>query len=142
MSDIVAFLAGRLDEEADLSRGTTGGSWYAPEIPLLLHGYPRWRVDIVTGERESPRGIADCLISDADARHIAYWDPPRILAEIAAKREMIRVVEAATVARDAAEGTVLAGATKLTVRAYTKMLRLLAQPYSGHPDSGPARRLP
>jgi len=88
--DITAFITTALDFLAGIARPATGGSWSAPEIPALAPGgYPRWRVDIVMGELQSPQGIADCLVSHADAEHIAAWDPPRVFEHINAMRRVL-----------------------------------------------------
>jgi len=90
LSEITAFITARLDYLAAIARPATGGSWYAPEIPALAPGgYPRWRVDIVTGELQSPQGIADCLVSHADAEHIAAWDPPHVFDHINTMRRIL-----------------------------------------------------
>lgn len=90
MTDPAEYLTARFDEEEKLAVGTTAAHWYAVDRTFTgPGGYPRWRVDILTDERDSPRGICDVLTSAADAEHIGHWDPVRVLADVAAKRALL-----------------------------------------------------
>lgn len=72
--------------------------------------------------------------------HVA--DPARILADVAAKRAVIELYNAAEVAVEASAGTILAGAAKVNLRAYGNVLHALAAAYSARPGFKPEWRLP
>jgi hypothetical protein len=86
MDDLVAFLRARLDEDEQVAREITapewseGCSWLADlRDPLpsqrRAYGLPKeWQ-----------------LLSEADTRHIARWDPARVLAEVESKRRMLEL---------------------------------------------------
>lgn len=64
------------------------------------------------------------------AEHIARWDPARVLAHVAAVRDVIGVYE-----------TVMAGLDDGGPR-LAQALLYLAQPYAGHPDFSRAWEVP
>lgn len=120
MSDIVAFIRARLDEDERLAtdNGTLQGErWTALEVsPARV----TWEV-VGVG-----RVVAEAL--EWEARHIARQDPARTLREVDAKRRLLFHAEhmAASVARIA--GVADGGGV------WMHILRLMAAPYSDHPD--------
>lgn len=65
--------------------------------------------------------------------HVMNHDPASVLADIKAKREIVLMYEAAALSVQAATGTVLAGGTKVNLRAYGSVVRQLAQAYAHRP---------
>ena len=66
-----------------------------------------------------------------------YGEPnpdPVVLADLDAKLAIVSMYEAAALSVEAAEGTILAGGTKVNCRAYGNVLRELATVYADHPD--------
>lgn len=92
MSDLVAFLRARLDEDEQVANAAIGtaflttGIWrcpgpYSPHLPLNSHE------EGTHGEIQSDlrEGIATDILYE-QAIHIARWDPARALAEVKTKR--------------------------------------------------------
>lgn len=92
--DVADFIRARLDEDEAAARAATPGAW---KIRPRLEG-----VCIDAGEYDQviAPGVVSCGsycyggtssvdISDADAEHIARYDPARVLADVAAKREIV-----------------------------------------------------
>jgi len=123
VSDLIAFLRARLDEDEAAARVAE------EEI-----GDARWRQSscaIVAVADPStlpkpPFGLAG-LVTDAMVTeciwHAVRWDPARVLAEVTAKRAVLALCEPWGLAEDVA------------------VLRLLAQPHAAHPDFDPAWRI-
>lgn len=94
MNDLVQFLTACLDEDERIARAATPGPWsdqggYVTDVGP--DGLPRVQVtDYGTQdgepEEDNPQGRAD-------SAHIAVWDPARVLREIDAKRQIIRLHE-------------------------------------------------
>lgn len=72
------------------------------------------------------------------AAHVVAHDPARALRAAASVRRLIDRYEAAGDARDAARGTVLAGAARINRRAYGEALKFVAETWSDHRDFQPA----
>jgi hypothetical protein len=147
VSDIVAFLTARTDEEhaaalaaqqtdpapwtADIS--TVGASPTDHDGPdgsglvIASNGIPLW-------DCEGSNTL--CMAAPA-AQHIVLHDPARVLRDVVAKREVIGLYLAAKAALEASDGTILAGAAKLNLRAYGNALRALAAADADHPDYNP-----
>jgi hypothetical protein len=105
VDDLVAFLRARLDEDELTMRE-------ANTSPEMLTGIPR--------------SYADAPV----ALHIArFGNPDRVLAEVEAKRELLRFAEAI---RDFAPTFTTGVAAKLE-----DVLRLFARAYADHPDYRP-----
>ena len=144
MSDLVEFLRARLAEDEAGARAATAGPWYwdgdYPSTAPCPHGTewcdhgPDLRSRGVQTESGNDEYVTNAtgydaswmVIPDADAKHIARRDPARVLAEVAAKREMVAhseiVHERAKVGPAPGDG------------AWFLMLRYLALPYAAHPD--------
>lgn len=149
--EITEFLRARLDEDEEIAwRCIEGGAGR----------YARWIFDRETHSVVAPHGSViasrsqpDTLLSDVDGEHIARHDPARVQGEVRAKRRLIQdalaqrhhvdpdawyTCAAATLEHDGGEmicdtrerGVCDCG-RDVTVE---HRLRLLAMPYSSHPD--------
>ncbi|WP_406420887.1 DUF6221 family protein [Streptomyces sp. NBC_00842] len=107
MDDLVQFLRDRLDEDARDAEAA-GDSWY---------GY------------EPEQQIA--FVSVADARHIARHDPARVLREVEAKRQLLRIHRRYV---DEPDQACLGCAGGIVWETSCPVVRLLALPYADHPD--------
>jgi hypothetical protein len=129
--ELVDFLRARLDEDEALAREAPPGPWHIgnavdPSQPCSVHTFPGVRL------------VADGL-NWLVAEHIARQNPARALAEVEAKRAVIRDFEFAELALSPAEpGTsphdLMAGAANTLKRT----LRLFARVYRNHRDFDPA----
>jgi len=119
MSDLVAFLRARLAEDEAAARASDWGE------PWSEH---RWT--FTTG-----RDRASLDLNTRVARHIVRWDPPRVLADVAAKRAVLALWEHEDGRR--AECAEFSDRAELM----DDVLLALAQPYAGHPEFDPAWRL-
>jgi hypothetical protein len=168
MTEIIRFISDRYDELQRLAEATTqvpvAGQWCATrdkhaaaDTPLrLIQGRDPYEGedwnDYEAGEYNGTPIIAFSAEwqdeAEANLRHIAYHDPARVLADIAAKRQMLRHLE---VLRHDAEGAVAAlpADAPLTVAAFVVFAvgavavqeKLLAAPFAGHPDFKPEWRI-
>ena len=126
MSDLVAFLRARLDEDervalaaAEESRTWTRQSHCDYSVPNLpIDDHTLWFGDRIVGEV----GFGDGEMRPAEAEHIARHDPARVLAEVDAKRRIVDRCEHYQTYED--YGWALAD----------EVLSLLALPYADHPD--------
>lgn len=122
MDDLITFVRAQLDEDERVARGITapewneGCSWLADlRDPLpsqrRAYGLPKeWQ-----------------LLTEADTRHIARWDPARVLAEVAAKRAILDWCEG-SLAEIRRAGIVTGDPLKSTPLYFAA---LLARPYAG-----------
>lgn len=124
--DLIAFLRARLDGDERVARSAWPGPWTATpngEGASELHG-----PQILSS---SPPPV---LAEDADAQHIARWDPARALVEVDARRRIIAQYEAIC---EQVSNPVSAANFE---RAYAMkgelrdVLELIALPYADHPD--------
>ena len=120
--DLIAFLNARLDEDEAAAKKShyEGQRWLTEE-----EGVYRWPTDELVHSADRK----------ADARHIARFDPARVLREVAAKRAII--AEHGPSRQDGSRCRVCTaiadgGATRF--RAPCPTLRHLAAAYSDHPD--------
>lgn len=114
---IIEFLNQRYDEEEQAARvagDAVGYSWIADGEMIVLAGGPA-ASDFVEGFFPE-HGV--------EAAHIALHDPTRILLEVTAKRAIIEVAEPDT------DGGYIDG----WWNEHDRVLRLLAAPFSDHPD--------
>lgn len=138
-ADLVAFLRERLDADGQIARaaaGTGTGRWTQNSDDLYGH----------TGRVEDEHGEAvvydEGAPTEDEAKHIARWDPARVLADIEAKRNLLRAAVSARndhrhwnarpPADPEARTKVLA---QMDARwsAWHYVLTQLAAEYSGHP---------
>ena len=130
MSDLVAFMRARLDEdEAAASPALTTDRWRADDGCIYADGEILHR----EGDPHTP--------SEAIGEHVARWDPARVLAEVAAKRAILDRYEsyldqAARLRRTGERDLATSGALLAMLGA----VKLLAQPHAEHPDFDPAWR--
>lgn len=138
-ADIVAFLEARLAEEEAGANVAIQGTW---EV-LELDGELSIRADqsAVHRPRTEFQHVSEHVYDRADADHIARWDPTRVLAEIAAKREIVRdyQIVLANNAIEKANGgdAVMIAARDLIAKSLRMVLRRLAAPFADHPDYDP-----
>lgn len=118
MSDIVAFVRARLDEEEAAAKGPPGWKpehWTAVNYAARPSGR-NYRVDA------EPRCVAD-QVAREDAEFIAAHDPARVLREVAAKRKILAECDE-WMMQHAPSGA-------------HRILRAVAAVYSDHPDYDP-----
>ena len=127
MTTLVGFIEARLDEDERRARAATPGPWEratgGTETDFNGSGVYVFMDRIVADLRAAkmPNHVAD-------AEHIARHDPARVLRDVEAKRKLLAFL------------VVLAGETDLgdawwrLEQSHPAPLRLLAAPYSDHPD--------
>lgn len=108
-ADLVAFLRARLDEDEQVAQAVEAGPWHV-DGGSVYAGYPTEQV---------------VDYSEA-AEHIARHDPARVLADVEATREVLRLTKRAFDYRE----TFLSG----FATAMEGALRLFAVAYAEHPD--------
>ena len=122
MSDLAAFLNARLDEDEAAARDAyyEGQRWITEEEGV--YRYP------VFSDPVNPAYADQELVQMADrkrdARHIARWDPARVLREVEAKRKIIAEADRSMKSIPFGHRYDFALMT----------LRALAAVYSDHPD--------
>jgi hypothetical protein len=124
MSDLPEFLVTQYDEEEALARATTPvpvpGRWIATHhvnapstdgVALVQGLHPR---DVGSPDPDSRFVTGSPMIAtaapwekhgSANMRHIAYHDPARVLADVAAKRERLRIWQRSVADTEAARMT-------------------------------------
>jgi len=124
---LVAFLKARLDEDEQAARAAGDLGWSYDRETFTVRA-EQWEV---ASRRRStypddPAGATEPIL-DVHGAHIARHDPARVLAEVQAKRQMIRDIEVilSAAVMDLEIGGELAEAMR-------EFLRLLALPYAGH----------
>jgi hypothetical protein len=91
VKDLIEFLRALLDEDEQIARAATGGPWHVDGRSVMHSGPPT----SASSEQWGRTIVADVGAYDgnrptqADAAHIARWDPTRALAEVALKRQML-----------------------------------------------------
>jgi hypothetical protein len=120
MDELVAYLRRALDEDERVAREADSGRWL-PEDKGITFEY---RADDFHGGEAQARLVAD---TRANQRHIANWDPARVLAEVEAKR---RILDCLTSPTGELIGWMVYGGGKAQVDA-AYLAKLLAQPYAG-----------
>ncbi|MER5209406.1 DUF6221 family protein [Streptomyces sp. NPDC002838] len=134
MDELVRWLGEQLDEDERIARAATwcedAAAWHAEPSPFgARDGGQRWYIEDAMDD-----GVVthvDPVASDDEgvARHIAEWDPARVLREIDAKRELLRRYEAM-----AADVLVLTSGVQEILSEYRRViLPSLAAGYSDRP---------
>jgi hypothetical protein len=96
MDDLVTWLRAQLDDDERVALAATAGPWRHDATKHWRKPGTTWFEESVfagpagadatcvagTGEADDPQSMAD-------ARHIARWDPARVLAEVEAKRRIV-----------------------------------------------------
>jgi hypothetical protein len=133
MDDLVTWLGAQLDEDERVARAIPPNDqnirWEVGNGPR-----PLLYVDV--------RGVGSGAVyaygvARSTADHIARWDPARVLAEIAAKRALLKRLETAADALAVSEGTILHGAAKLRHATLETAVRIAAQPLCDRPGWRP-----
>lgn len=141
MTGLVDFLTARLDEEQDAAERTQPGPWIASPSAMpgeveVRHRMPDGRPD-VAAVVATTHGL-HCAARDAD--HIARYNPARALAEIKAKRALMELHHKRTVwiESETPSGERCMEPDYVCAECEDEhpcaSLRLVALPYSGHPD--------
>jgi Family of unknown function (DUF6221) len=126
VSALVEFLNARLDEDEQLARLACAGESGAPPDVLADGQTPiPWRADHGNVWAEGRHSVATAR-GNGVAMHIARHDPARVLREVEATRELVRLAERA---HDYHE-TFMNGFGA----AMEQVLRLYAAAHSDHPD--------
>lgn len=143
MDQLIVFVRARLDERearakaADVKQGDT--AWFvSPVVASAPRNFtvrsaqdkrPIARVADLAGDDDADTvGILD---GEAVAAHIADNDPEFVLADVAAKREIIEQYENHRRAIDHGGAGIC---TRYLANELRKVLHLLALPFAGHPD--------
>jgi hypothetical protein len=151
--DIVDFLTARYDEEQQLAACAAAGDpapWRANTsnqrgnqfrdehgngLVIAADDIPLWDCE----------GSSTLCMTASTARHVAYWDPARVLADIAAKRAIVKGYAGARtrLAEVRRDGYHAFNAQKVqgAEEALTMAVLALAAPYAEHPDYDPAWRI-
>lgn len=141
-ADLVAFLRQQLDHDEQVALDARGD------------GPSRTGVWTLLDRRDHPAGPNLRLVDDLGYEvtdswdvdsapwysmpHIALHDPARVLRQVTAHRAILDAYETALVSRDVAEGTVLAGATRLSLRVRREAVGAVASIYSDRPGWDPS----
>ena len=132
MNDLIEFLRARLDEDERVARAAVERGM------SVWEAHEQGRVAMVS----LPDG--DALIydegspNDDQARHIARWDPARVLAEVQAKRRIVDEVAPEMETIEWVRDQEFAASSDPTEYQSRKLLGLLATSYADHPDYDPA----
>lgn len=121
---LVAFLRARYDEETKTAQGATEGPWLAEFSGETGHC-------VIPADAESTREYVartQLYARVIDAEHIACWNPKRVLAEIDAKREILKAHGNGDAWCDYCAGY------DDEVDDQCLTARLLALPYADHPE--------
>ncbi|MFG2993968.1 DUF6221 family protein [Streptomyces sp. NPDC048257] len=124
MDDLVQFLHARLHEDEQTANGHQ--QWSAS-----------WHQDDMANEirDDENAGTVAFVPRAGDRAHIARHDPARVLAEIGAKRQILRRLAGAEFALSVTKkDTVPHGLMTGAVNSWRDAVRLLAVPYADHPD--------
>lgn len=155
MDDLIAFLRAQLDKAEAMARATTPvlspGQWIVTrdkhaedDAPLALvqgkdesAGDAIFHEDYVSGREIIVYSAGWQDEAEANLRYIAANDPASVLADVAAKRQIIEWL-AAELDLPNEPGQGLAAA--LSDAKAIKALKILALPYADHPDYRPEWR--
>jgi hypothetical protein len=124
MDELVQFLRARLDEDEQTAR-RAGGAW--ADGPAA-----NWVTAASSGDASEPAHRVALVVADGERAHIVRHDPARVLRDIEAKRDLLRVAERA---HDYHETFTSGFASALE-----GVLRLFAVAYAEHPDYRTERR--
>ena len=133
VDSLVAFLRQQLDKDEQVAREAAdndSGRWFVGD---------KWNVyraeDCTPHEDHETNELVVYGNIEVQSAHIARWDPSRVLAEVAAKREILRRFESAAEWADTcrAEGRPEAEAHARHAGSLLEVIGILAQPYAGRP---------
>jgi hypothetical protein len=143
MDDLVTFLRARLDEDAAAAQAASWDDWYDNRWTAHHRKQYDGRWTIIDQADEGVISTVDPQAADdaGVAQHIARHDPARVLAEVEAKRAILRWHSTPHTVVDgfcADEGGPCThrGEAECSLCGETACatLRLLALPYADHPD--------
>lgn len=117
-ADLVTFLRARLDEDGARAKAAGGDSWRRQDHPSETVAIYDSKGEPVVYDEGSP--------TEEQAAHITRHDPARVLAEVDAKREVVRLAERAYDYHETF--------TNGFAAAMEHALRLFALPYADHAD--------
>jgi hypothetical protein len=118
--DLIEFLGARLGEDEAAARACD--MWPAP-----WSSEPNGSGWTVQSWKSGVPAVAHCEWS-RPARHIARWDPARVLAEVEAKRRVIELLDVSQDPAMPAEAWILV----------TRIAEAMACAWADHPDFDPA----
>lgn len=135
--DLVAFVRSRLDEDEAVARAATAGPWSRMGQRVLDPAPPSDRLGIgmAVGHAAATADYNETAV------HIVRWGPTRALAEIEAKRQLIKSGDTLFCTCDFADSPPMDPDTNWTVQiphhydctAY-RIAQVLATAYRDHPD--------
>jgi hypothetical protein len=143
VTTLIEFLEARLAEDEQIARNASmplvGGDrevWaYDREAFAVRATHGRWNV---ATRRDDPSDSAPISIGDAYGEYIAANQPARVLREVAAKRAILAdIVPAMNGADEQINSEWGVGPMDPADYESVELLRLLALPYSDHPDFDP-----
>jgi hypothetical protein len=145
MTALMAFLWEQVAEDKRAADAASPGPW-GPKTPGDLRlGDFGWSFGSDAPGWDSERLAAEASDSEqgkADALFVGRFDPTRVLAEVAAKRALLRLVGAyVALARTLAEvapGTPEEREARIRAETAMDALHALAQPYADRPGWNPA----
>lgn len=128
MDDLVTWLRAQLDEDERVARAIAAPDWTEGAAWL------RDMIDPLPSQLRAHPGMMPMNVTEEDVRHIARWDPRRVLREIEAKRRIIYELGAqASRYRDGDPTTIISPEGRALANQARRYLRLLALPYADRP---------
>ncbi|MBH5334630.1 hypothetical protein IHE55_07365 [Streptomyces pactum] len=141
-ADLLTFLHARYDEDEAAARSAGGiVEWHVPaRRAVMAEGFGEaepydasLRTLLERDDSLMPFGCVAVTDHDADARFIARFDPARVVAEVEAKRALLRMYEQPE-RSDALPESVNRFTASTQRQVLDAVFRRLALPYAGHPD--------
>lgn len=140
MRDLADFLRARLDEDeqaAQLMNQHYPAPWEVADRGWMAHvtaDAPGFRVVTQLEQGNgAPEGTDDLWLGEVIG-HVARHDPARVLAEIEAKRGILAMYDSLTETIHPPTSGISLQAARTQQLAIMKTLKLLAAPYSDHPE--------
>lgn len=144
--ELVAFLLARLDEDEAVARAADSTEWTAATevgdhanygVVTAAAASTLQRLDdgsLLTSPGDEVVAFCGRDVGELRARHVGRHDPARVLADVSAKRRIVRTVAPAVLAMDEQISREWDGALRSLDDTADFLLRLLAVPYDTHPD--------
>jgi hypothetical protein len=128
MDDLVQWLRAQLDEDERIARAASwtddANAWHAEPSPFgARDGGQRWYVEDAMDDGVVSHVDPAASDNEGVARHIAEWDPARVLREINAKRKTF----------DDCEGIIVGWHHEESKQFARDVLCNLAEPYADRP---------
>jgi len=133
MLSLAEFLIARIAEDEEAAKQISGQHWWAASHPA-----DSW---IIASDEGPVVVYNEGAPTEAEAAHIARWDPVRVLAECEAKRRIVEWHPA--VSGTGRDGEAVTGCANcignaagqsFTIAGPCLTIRLLTLPYADHPD--------